>query len=266
MDAARSSLRLGSEKVTIVYRRSRDEMPANPAEIVAAEEENIEFAFLSAPNRILGDSGKVTSLEVLAMKLGESDKDGRRRPVVIEGSERIIECDTIIQAIGQFPDLKFNHGPMKLELPETRWHTIDAEETTLQTDIPDIFTAGDCFTGPGLAVEAIAAGRYVARSVHYHMTEGEIPPIYDQQKDFIYGSLHESILGVHSTPKIHESVICLEDRLGTFLEVEGTINEQDALNESKRCLDCGVYCYSEDPPELQQVSQVGIAEIKVSQN
>ena len=266
MDAARSSLRLGSEKVTIVYRRSRDEMPANPAEIVAAEEENIEFAFLSAPNRILGDSGKVTSLEVLAMKLGESDKDGRRRPVVIEGSERIIECDTIIQAIGQFPDLKFNHGPMKLELPETRWHTIDAEETTLQTDIPDIFTAGDCFTGPGLAVEAIAAGRYVAQSVHYHMTEGEIPPIYDQQKDFIYGSLHESILGVHSTPKIHESVICLEDRLGTFLEVEGTINEQDALNESKRCLDCGVYCYSEDPPELQQVSQVGIAEIKVSQN
>ena len=254
MDAARSSLRLGSEKVTIVYRRSRDEMPANPAEIVAAEEENIEFCFLSAPNRILGESGKVTGLELLSMKLGEPDQDGRRRPVVIEGSETIIECDTIIQAIGQFPDLKFNNGPLKPQLQETRWHTIDAQEDTLQTNIPEIFTAGDCFTGPGLAVEAIAAGRYVARSVHYFITDGQIPPIRDQQRDFIYGSLHESILGVNASPKIHESIICLEDRLGTFKEVEGTIDEQDALYEAKRCMDCGVFCYSKDPQEIEKAS------------
>jgi len=254
MDAARSSLRLGSEKVTIVYRRSRDEMPANPAEIVAAEEEKIEFAFLNAPNRILGESGKVTGLEVLAMQLGEPDKDGRRRPVAIEGSERVIECDTIILAIGQFPDLKFNHGLMNLELQETRWHTIDAKEDTLQTNIPEIFTAGDCFTGPGLAVEAIAAGRYAARSVHYYMMDGEIPPIEGQQRDFIYGSLHKSIMGVNASPKIQESVICLEDRLGTFKEVEGTIDEEDALYESKRCLDCGVFCYSKDPVELEKAS------------
>ena len=260
IDAARSSLRLGSEKVSIVYRRSRDEMPANPAEIVAAEEEKIDFCFLSAPNRILGENGKVVGLEVLDMKLGEPDKDGRRRPVAIEGSEHIIECDTIIQAIGQFPDLAFNHGEMELGLDETRWHTIDALETTLQTNTPEIFTAGDCFTGPGLAVEAIAAGRYVARSVHYFMTEGEIPPIQAQQRDFISGSLHESILGVNATPKVHEAVISLEERLGTFNEVEGTIDEEDARYEANRCLKCGVFCYSQDVPEDEEVVETELAE------
>ncbi|MEA3287385.1 MAG: FAD-dependent oxidoreductase [Candidatus Marinimicrobia bacterium] len=254
MDAARSSLRLGSEKVTIVYRRSRDEMPANPAEIIAAEEEGIVFRFLSAPNRIIGESGNVKGLEILSMELGEPDPDGRRRPVPIAGSEAVLDCDTIIQAIGQFPDMTFNLKDGLPLLKETRWHTIDAEESTLQTNIPNIFTAGDCFTGPGLAVEAIAAGRYAARSAHYYITEEQIPPIRDQQRNFISGSLHESIMDIHATPRVHEPIIALQDRLGTFNEVEGTIDEKAAQYEASRCLNCGVFCYTEDKTALKEAS------------
>jgi NADPH-dependent glutamate synthase beta subunit-like oxidoreductase len=246
IDAARSSLRLGAESVTIVYRRSRDEMPANPAEIIAAEEEGIKFCFLSSPNKVINENNVVTGIEILKMKLGEPDSSGRRRPVPIEGSEEIIKCDMIIQAIGQFPNLDFLGKDKSQILQITKWNTINAQEDTLQTDVPYIFTGGDCFTGPSIAVEAIAAGRYAARSIHYYITEGEIPPIVDKQKSIISESLHKSIVGVSAKPRVHEPIVTLQDRLGTFKEVEGTIDEEDARYEATRCLNCGVFCYNQD--------------------
>jgi formate dehydrogenase beta subunit len=246
IDAARSSLRLGAKKVSIVYRRSRDEMPANPAEIIAAEEEGIQIRFLGAPIRILNDSGRVSSMEVQGMKLGEPDPSGRRRPVPVEGSEEIIECDMIIEAVGQYPDLEFLNEKGSPNLQVTKWNTIDAQEDTLQTDIPYIFTGGDCFTGPALMVDAIAAGRRAARSIHYYMMDNEIPPIRDRQIQFIPESLHKSIIDVVYKPRVHEPIVTLEDRLGTFKEVEGTIDEEDARYEAGRCLNCGIYCYDRD--------------------
>ncbi len=246
IDAARSSLRMGAKKVTIVYRRSRDEMPANPAEIVAAEEEGVQFRFLSAPLKIVGEEGAVAGLEIQGMKLGEPDPSGRRRPVPVEGTEEVISCDIVIQAVGQFPNLDFLKEKGQPNLQTTKWNTIDAREDTLQTDVPFVFTGGDCFTGPGLAVEAIAAGRFAARSIHYYVIEGKIPPIRDRQRDFIEDSLHQSIVGVQAKPRVHEPVVTLEDRLGTFKEVEGTIDEEDASYESGRCLNCGIYCYDHD--------------------
>ncbi len=250
IDAARSSKRLGAENVTIVYRRSRNEMPANPAEIVAAEEEGISIRFLSSPNRIITQNGSVEALEITQMELGEPDPSGRRRPVPIEGSEELIACDMIIEAVGQKPDIELlKNDPALKMINFTHWDTIEAEESTLQTDIPYVFTGGDCFTGPGLVVEAIAAGRYAARSIHFYMTDGKIPPIQDRQKDFIPESLQKSITGVETKPRVYEPVVTLEDRLGTFKEVEGTIDEEDARYEATRCLNCGIYCYDQDEEE-----------------
>lgn len=250
MDAARCSLRLGAEKVTIVYRRSRNEMPANPKEIVEAEEEGVEYSFLSAPNRIIAENGKVAGIEVIKMELGEPDPSGRRRPVPIENSEEIVDCDMVIEAVGQFPEINFLQQDDSLKLLQTtRWKTIEANEDTLQTEIPYVFTGGDCFTGPGIAVEAVAAGRYAARSIHYYMTENEIPPIVDRQREFIPGSIHKSIIGVSVKPRVYEPIVTLEDRLGTFKEVEGTIDEEDARYEAGRCLNCGIFCYDQDETE-----------------
>jgi NADPH-dependent glutamate synthase beta subunit-like oxidoreductase len=252
IDAARTALRSGAESVSIVYRRGRDEMPANPAEIVAAEEEGVDFRFLSAPVRIEETGGRVSGLVLQRMELGEPDPSGRRRPVPVEGSEESLPFDLIIEAVGQVPDLDFLEGKGMPTLPTTRWNTIDADEATLQTDVPWIFTCGDCFTGPGLMVEAIGAGRYAARSMHYFMMDGEIPPIEDRQTELISDSLFESIVGVTPRPKVHEPVICLEDRLGTFKEVEGTIAEGEAHAESERCLNCGTYCYDHEEEMARQ--------------
>jgi len=255
IDAARTSLRSGADKVSIVYRRSRNEMPANPAEIIAAEEEGIEFRFLSAPNGIITENGKVVGLEVLRMELGEPDPSGRRRPVPVEGSEEPVPCDLIVEAVGQEPNLDFLQGGGMPSLPTTRWNTIDAREDTLQTDVPYIFTGGDCFTGPGLMVEAIGAGRFAARSIHYYMTDGEIPPIEHRQTGLIPDSLFDSILGVAPRPRVHEPIVTLEDRLGTFKEVEGTIDEEDARYEATRCLHCGTYCYDHDAEVARQAAE-----------
>ncbi len=250
IDAARSALRMSAKDVSIVYRRSRNEMPANPAEIIAAEEEGINIRYLCAPKKIKKNKAKVSGLEVIKMKLAEPDPSGRRRPVPIEGTEEIIKCDMIIEAIGQKPDNDFIESDQSLKMLNlTRWNTIDAEEGTLQTDIPFVFTGGDCFTGPGLVVEAIAAGRYAARSIHYFVMEGQIPPIYERQNDLIPESLLKSISGVEPKPRVYEPIVTLEDRLGTFKEVEGAIDDEDALYEATRCLNCGTYCYDREEQE-----------------
>ena len=250
IDAARSALRTGAQEVSIVYRRSRNEMPANPAEIVAAEEEGINLRYLWGPQRVVAEGGKVTGLEVIKMELGEPDPSGRRRPVPVEGSEEVISCDLLIEAVGQKPDMKFMEHDSQLQpLELTRWNTVDASEETLQTCIPFIFTGGDCFTGPGLAVEAIGAGRFAARSIHYYLMDGEIPPVEKRQRDFIPESVLKALQGIKSKAKVHEPVVSLEDRLGSFKEVEGSIDEQDAIYESIRCLNCGISCYNKDIEE-----------------
>jgi len=165
-----------------------------------------------------------------------------------------VPCDLIIEAVGQMPDLDFLEGEGMPSLPTTRWTTIDADEDTLQTDVPWIFTGGDCFTGPGLMVEAIGAGRFAARSIHYWMNDGVIPPIEHRQTELISDSLFDSIVGVTPKPKVHEPVVSLEDRLGTFKEVEGTIDEEDARYEATRCLHCGTYCYDKDQEALDAIA------------
>ena len=146
IDCVRSCLRTDKEDIYLVYRRTRNEMPADDAEIHDAEEEQVQFHFLTAPVRILTESGKVVGLECIKMELGEPDASGRPRPVPVEGSEFVFDCDTIVSAIGQQVDLSLLEGVEDVQT--TKWNTIVVDEYTKQSNRAKIFFAGDCETVP----------------------------------------------------------------------------------------------------------------------
>ena len=163
MDSARTSLRLGAEKVYIVYRRSRAQMPARLEELENAEEEGIEFHLLTNPIRILGDeNGWVKGLECLQMELGEPDASGRRRPVPVQGSEFVLDVDMVVMAIGQGP----NPVLVRSAGLEANEHgNIVADEETGQTSIPEVFAGGDIVTGAATVIAAMGAGKRSAAAI-----------------------------------------------------------------------------------------------------
>ena len=165
VDSARTALRLGAKEVTILYRRSEKEMPANPWEIKEAEEEGIKIEFLVAPKRILGENGQVTGIECIKMELGEPEENGRRCPVPIRGSEFVKKTGTVIMAIGQFPNTAFL--PKMVELTETG--TIAVDPFTLETSSPNIFAGGDTVSGSATLMEAILAGKQAAISIDRYL-------------------------------------------------------------------------------------------------
>jgi NADPH-dependent glutamate synthase beta subunit-like oxidoreductase len=163
MDAARVSWREGFDEVHIIYRRTKKEMPASPWEIDAAEDEGVKIQYLVAPIEILGENGKMKAVKCLRMQLGEPDASGRRRPVPIEGSEFILEGETLIPAIGQRPDLSF--VPESSGLQITRWNTFSVNQKNFMTNVPGVFSAGDVETGPDIAIRACAGGRKAAEGI-----------------------------------------------------------------------------------------------------
>jgi NADPH-dependent glutamate synthase beta subunit-like oxidoreductase len=173
VDSARTALRLGAKEVTILYRRSKEEMPANPWEIKEAEEEGVKIEFLVAPKRILGENGKVAAIEWLQMELGEPDETGRRRPLPIQGSEFIKKTDTVIMAIGQFPNTAFL--PEMVEIAEKR--TIAVDPFTLETSSPGIFAGGDAVSGSATLMEAIIAGKQAAISIDLYLRGISLEPL-----------------------------------------------------------------------------------------
>ena len=156
VDAARVARRLGSESVAIVYRRTRQEMPAYAEEIEDALAEGIHIDYLTAPVRVVGGAGKVVGIECLRTELGPPDESGRRRPVPVAGSEFVIDCDAVIPAIGQRIDLGWAAGCEALKT--TARGAIAVDPHTLQTSLPHVFAAGDAVSGPATAIEAVAAG------------------------------------------------------------------------------------------------------------
>ncbi|MGB3210914.1 MAG: NADPH-dependent glutamate synthase [Desulforhopalus sp.] len=171
MDSARTAMRLGAESVKIVYRRSREEMPARQAEIHHAEEEGIELFLLTNPTQYLGDeNGRLTGMECLRMELGEPDASGRRRPVAIEGSEFQVPCDLCIVAVGsganplltsETPDMKLN-----------KWGNVVTDESTGKTTKKAVWAGGDIVTGAATVILAMGAGRDAANSIHDYLTLG----------------------------------------------------------------------------------------------
>ncbi|MDD4952092.1 MAG: FAD-dependent oxidoreductase, partial [Desulfovibrionaceae bacterium] len=249
IDAARTSVRLGAE-ATIMYRRSRQEMPANDEEVLGAEQEGVKFMFLAAPTRVLtGPSGRAEALEYVQMKLGEPDASGRRRPEPVPGSETTIQADTIIAAIGQKPELACLYLPdQTCPLEETKWRTLAADPDTLQTSLPDVFTAGDMFTGPNLVIGAVGGGRRAARSIHQFLTQGAVTRPDKLQRDMIPYTLFSNVQDVRPRQRAETPHLCHgRERTCTFAEIEGPLNADQALAESCRCLHCGLTCYDRDP-------------------
>lgn len=249
IDCCRTLLRKGVDKVYLVYRRTRNEMPANEVEIVASEHEGIEFVFLAAPNKVIGnEENQVTGLEYLKMELGEPDASGRRRPVPVEGSETVLDVDMIITAIGQSPLLSFRGKGDRLdELQITRWNTFEVEPATCQTNVPYIFAAGDSATGPALVVDAIGGGRKAARSIDQFL-RGK--PVLPQPRALlnkhIPGTIFESVYGVSHTKRTPMPELPVAQRIHNLKEVDLVISEADALYESGRCLSCCRLCYNTD--------------------
>jgi formate dehydrogenase beta subunit len=249
IDCVRTLVRLGAEEVTILYRRTRKEMPANMVEIEAAEHEGVQFHFLAAPTRVVIDeNGQASHMEYLKCELGEPDASGRRRPVPVEGSETLIEADMIISAIGQRPDVSFREGAKSLEdLVITRWNTLDNDPVTLQCSIPKIFTGGDSATGASLVVEAIGGGRRAARSIHqYLMNEPVKAPDNVLFKKHIPESLFEHVDGIIPSERAKMPELPVESRIKTFEEVDLVLPEDSALKEASRCLNCCRLCYNKD--------------------
>jgi glutamate synthase (NADPH/NADH) small chain len=164
MDSARTSLRLGAEEVKIVYRRSRAEMPARLEEIENAEEEGVEMMLLANPVRIISDGcGKVSGMECIRMELGEPDASGRRRPVPVEGSEFILDVDTVIVAVGQGPNPLLTQRTKGLEL--NRKGNIEVRDECGATSIPGVWAGGDIVTGAATVISAMGAGKRAARGI-----------------------------------------------------------------------------------------------------
>ncbi|NLG52200.1 MAG: FAD-dependent oxidoreductase, partial [Chloroflexi bacterium] len=246
VDAARCSRRLGAD-VTIVYRRSRAEMPAYAFEVDEAEAEGVELNLLTNPVRILGDGEKVTGVELVRMRLGEPDASGRRSPIPIEGSNYVVEADTVIMAIGQTPDLEFLPGDVQV----TRRGTLAFDEASLVTSRAGVFAAGDAATGPRSAVEAIGMGHKAAESIHRYLSgeEKELLPRVDPERvveldrSEVARQLAEGKVALQPRARMAERPV--DERVRDFDEVSLGYTEEQALIEAGRCLACGVCseCY-----------------------
>jgi glutamate synthase (NADPH/NADH) small chain len=172
MDSARTALRLGADRVRIVYRRSRAEMPARIEEIHHAEEEGVEFHLLTTPVRFLGnDGGWVTGMECIKMELGEPDDSGRRRPVPIKGSEHTMDCDLVVVAIGAGANPLLPTQTQGLDLNKRGY--IVAEQDTGKTTKPGVWAGGDIVTGSATVILAMGAGRHAANSIHDYLTKNQ---------------------------------------------------------------------------------------------
>lgn len=244
LDAARTSWRLGAKEVTILYRRSRVEMPANDIEIEEAEHEGVLFHYLAAPTKLMGDNGKLSALEYIEMELGEPDESGRRRPIPKEGSEKVIKVDNVIAAIGQFPVTGFLKDD---GVGITRWNTIElVNGATGETNLEGVFAGGDAVSGASIAVEAIGAGRRAARSIHQYMS-GEMvkAPEPAITKDTDLPDVEE-LIGVAESERVKMPELSVDERRESFDEVEQGLNEKLATQEAARCLRCGLICYRKE--------------------
>jgi NADH-quinone oxidoreductase subunit F len=233
IDAARTAWRLGAAQVHLIYRRRREEMPAYQEEIEAAREEGVIFHTLTNPTRVLGDE-RVSAVECLAHQLGAFDRSGRRRPVPIAGSEFVIELDVLIPAIGQSTDS--SGAGQDVGIAVRRDSTFEVNEA-LCTSRPGIFAAGDAVAGPATVVEAVAQGNAVARAVDHYLRTGRTEQVVTLPGyEVVDQPFNLDDYADGRPPKMPE--LPLEQRRGTFREVQLGLDAQTVQEECKRCLRC----------------------------
>jgi NADH-quinone oxidoreductase subunit F len=238
-DAARTALRLGAKEVSIVYRRTREEMPANAEEIEEAGHERIKFLYLTAPTQIVTENGKVQGLKCQYMELGNFDVSGRRHPVPVKGSEFMVEVDSVIPAIGYIPDLSCL--PQDDGFKTTKAGTLSVDPITLATDLPGVFAGGDVVTGPSTVVEAMASGYRAAVSIDRYL-KGQ-----DLYQGRVYQALRRADVPKReedegeaggTKPRENMPALATERRVCTFEEVNLGFEEETAIREARRCLRC----------------------------
>ncbi|MBF0547238.1 MAG: FAD-dependent oxidoreductase [Candidatus Riflebacteria bacterium] len=242
VDAARTALRCGPSKVSILYRRTREEMPADDVEIEDALEEGVEIKYLVAPLEILSDNGKVKAIKCQQMKLGDPDASGRRKPIPVQGSETDIECSFIIGAIGQDCDVKGVNNSQFGEIKTTKWNTIVVDDKSLETSAKGVFAGGDVVSGPLAAIDAIGAGKRAAEVINGYLKDGRIivPSTEFLSKklnlDEIPPSYFEKLQKIERTKMVQKEVEC---RVKCFEEVDLGIPKDKVATETGRCLSCG---------------------------
>lgn len=240
IDAARTILRCGADKVKLVYRRSIKEMPAHQAEVKAAMEEGVEMNFLTNPKRLIRDGNRLKSIECLKMELIKDKKGGRPRPVPMEGSEFNIDCSLCISAIGQSVDTTFNNSPSQCKL--ANWGTLIVDKNTFETSVKGVFSGGDAITGPLTAVTAIGHGRKAADVISSYVLEGEAKPPKKKFYSFKHNLCEVSQTELADEKKIKREKMPempLKEREGSFEEVELGFSQHQVQNETFRCLECG---------------------------
>ena len=237
MDACRTAVRLGAEEVYVVYRRTRAEMPAEDIEIEEAIEEGVIFKFLTNPAEIIGENGKVKTIKLQVMELGEPDASGRRAPVPVKDKFEYLDVDNVIQAIGQKVDPTGFNG---LEL--NKKGIISADEGLFSTSIPGVFAAGDAVNkGAGIAVAAIGEAHKASNAMDLYLRGLEIPykaPFYSERE--VTEEMYEDEEIIHREKISHMKP---DERKHTFKEMNYGYTEEQARAEAKRCLECGCHDY-----------------------
>ncbi|UCG45558.1 MAG: FAD-dependent oxidoreductase, partial [Candidatus Bathyarchaeota archaeon] len=231
VDSARTALRLGAKSVTILYRRSRVEMPAYQPEVEEAEKEGTKIQFLASPKTILSKSGKVAALEYLEMTLGPPDKTGRRRPIPIEGSEQVIPADTVIVAIGQTVDP--STVPESIRLAKG---TIPIDPVTFESNVAGVFAGGDATLGPSSIIAAISCGKKAAISIHRYLRGMDVR-VGRPEKHVKVENIPK--VGILKRKRKPIPALPLEKRTESSEEVLLGYSEEMAVEEASRCLACG---------------------------
>jgi len=236
IDAASMSLRLGAEKVYVLYRRSRDELPAYRWELEQAEAEGVQLIQLAMPTRIIGQDGHVTAIECIKTKLGAKDESGRPVPIPIPGTEFTLEVDTVIRAIGQVSDLWYlQEGP----------DAYKGDPQTLETKHKGIFAGSGVTPGKGFIINAIALGHHAARSVDRYLrglplADSPAPPIavVDMSRQEVQGMIAAG--EALPQPRMQTQTRDVAERIRSFKEVDLGFTEEQAVAEAHRCLECGI--------------------------
>ncbi len=236
MDVCRAAVRLGAEETYVIYRRSAEELPADPEEVKEAMAEGVKFRYLSAPTEILGEAGKVTDIKLEIMELGEPDEKGRRKPVGT-GKFETLPIDSVIAAVGQTVDWG---GLDTGKLEKSAKGTALADALTYQTAEPDIFVGGDVYTGPKFAIDAIAAGKEAAISLHRYVHPGQTLTMGRDRR--VYRALNKEHVLLEAAQFDHgkrQMPGYSEAKARTFADARVTFTEEQVRKETARCLGCG---------------------------
>jgi formate dehydrogenase major subunit len=243
IDAARTALRCGADEVAIIYRRTRNEMPAHHEEVDAADKEGVKLELLAAPLELLAENGRLKAIRCQRMELGEPDASGRRKPVPIKGAVDDFACDYVFAAIGQDTDLSaLNSDPDELRPAASRWSTIESNQATMETNVPGVFAGGDVVLGPSAVIDAIAHGRVAALAIDQYLNCGKATgcdPEFFSRRDF-FGTLPDWTF--EHVQQVKRAVMPereAAERVRDFNQVETGLDFPHMKHEAVRCMECG---------------------------